>query len=246
MRGCSTAEWQRVWSNRLFTEVNAGQWGYDFPLVPSTDYRVSPPRTDLVTGVDTGAGFTQGGTAGPHHAEPEEAAGVCQRHLLPADAHTGSHDLKAGVEWLDDAGNVGRDRHLGRRSVSRRQRSADQIRLTDVGDPAAFGSDVAGVRPTRTAARLAVRAGSLGADVQVTVTGGLRYDRQRPYYDGSSRAPVLADVFPAAATPGATLFVRNNLAPRVGISIDPDRLEAARPEGVLGPLLPQPAQTSPA
>jgi hypothetical protein len=57
------ARWQRVWSNRLFSEVNAGQWGYNFPLVPSTDYRTSPPHTDLITGVDTGAGFTQGGVA---------------------------------------------------------------------------------------------------------------------------------------------------------------------------------------
>ena len=31
--------WQRVWSNRLFSEVNVGQWGYNFPLLPTTDYR---------------------------------------------------------------------------------------------------------------------------------------------------------------------------------------------------------------
>jgi hypothetical protein len=49
----------------------------------------------------------------------------------------------------------------------------------------------------------------------------VRYDRQRPYYNESTLAPVLTDIFPAATIPGATLLERNTVAPRIGISVDP-------------------------
>jgi hypothetical protein len=49
-------KWERVWSNRLFSELNVGDFGYDFPEVPSVDYKTNPPGHDLVTGQDSGAG----------------------------------------------------------------------------------------------------------------------------------------------------------------------------------------------
>jgi hypothetical protein len=215
-----SSRWQRVWSNRFFTEVSAGQWGYNFPLVPSTDYLVSPPRTDLVTGVDTGAGFTQGGTAGPTTTNPRKPQVFASGTYFLPTAHTGSHDLKAGMEWLDDAGTSGATGTSGPILYLDANGQPSQIRLTDVGDPAAFGTTwQASTDANRHASLYAQDRWALNG--RVTITGGLRYDRQRPYYDGSSRAPVLSDVFPAVTTPGRTLFVRNNVAPRVGVSVDP-------------------------
>jgi hypothetical protein len=58
------------------------------------------------------------------------------------------------------------------------------------------------------------------ANTRVTITAGVRYDRQRPYYEASKAAPVLSDIFQPGTTPGATLLVRNSVAPRVGLSWD--------------------------
>src|SRR5689334_18293948 len=56
---------------------------------------------------------------------------------------------------------------------------------------------------------------------RITVTAGVRYDRQRPYYKASTLAPVLSDIFAATTIPGATLLERSTVAPRLGVSIDP-------------------------
>jgi hypothetical protein len=56
---------------------------------------------------------------------------------------------------------------------------------------------------------------------RVTITAGLRYDRQRPYYESATRTPLLTEVFAAVTTPGRTLLVSNQIAPRTGVSWDP-------------------------
>jgi hypothetical protein len=211
--------WQRVWSNRLFTEVNAGQWGYNFPLVPSTDYRVAPPRTDLVTGVDTGAGFTQGGTAGPTTSNPRKPQVFANAtYALPTGI--GTHDFKAGLEWIDDAGSSGATGTSGPILYLDTNGAPTQVRLTDVGDPATFGSAwTPSVDANRhVSAYLQDRWAALP---RLTITAGLRFDRQRPYYESATRAPLLTAVFPSITTPGRTLFVSNQFAPRLGLSWDP-------------------------
>src|SRR6185312_6686264 len=95
-------KWERVWTNRLFSELNGGNFGYDFPERPSVDCRTNPPRTDLNTDVDTGAGFTQGGNFGPfelERAKPQVYGNMT--YYLPTRT-SGSHDLKVGFEYLDD------------------------------------------------------------------------------------------------------------------------------------------------
>ena len=49
----------------------------------------------------------------------------------------------------------------------------------------------------------------------------MRYDRQQPYYTEGKRDPILTDFFVAQTFPQKTLFTRNNIAPRVGVSFDP-------------------------
>ncbi|MGE3275186.1 MAG: carboxypeptidase regulatory-like domain-containing protein [Vicinamibacterales bacterium] len=214
-----SGRWQRVWTNRLFTEVSAGQWGYDFPLEPTTDFRTAPPRTDLVTGVDSGAGFTQGGVAGPRTSNPRKPQVFATASYYLPTGGAGSHDLKAGVEWLDDGGSSGETGASGAILYLDRAGVPSQIRLTDVGDPATFGT---GWLPStdgnaRAAAYVQDR---WSVTDRLTVTAGVRFDRQRPYYEASRREPLLTDVFEAVETPGRTLLVRQSVAPRVGLSYD--------------------------
>jgi hypothetical protein len=58
------------------------------------------------------------------------------------------------------------------------------------------------------------------ATTRFTVNVGVRFDRQRPYYEESTSAPVLSDIFDAVTTPGATLLVRNTVSPRLGVAWD--------------------------
>jgi outer membrane receptor protein involved in Fe transport len=59
------------------------------------------------------------------------------------------------------------------------------------------------------------------ASSKITITAGIRYDYQRPYYDTAKRDPVLTYVFSPVTTQGATLLKRNTVAPRVGLSWNP-------------------------
>ena len=120
-------KWQRVWSNRLFTELNIGEFGYIFPEQPSVDYKTNPPRTDLVTGVDSGAGFT-GGNHRPLLARARQAAGLRQGDLLPADAERRQPRPEGRLRVDQRHVELREQRHVGPAPLSRLQRR-------DLGDP---------------------------------------------------------------------------------------------------------------
>ncbi len=50
---------------------------------------------------------------------------------------------------------------------------------------------------------------------------GVRYDRQAPYYTEGKRDPILTAVFSPITHPQTTLLTRGNIAPRIGVAIDP-------------------------
>ncbi len=213
-------KWQRIWSNRLFSELNVGDFGYHFPEAPLVDYRTNPPRIDQSTGMQTGSAWAAAGANGPFIIErnkPQLFATVT--YFLPSNM--GSHDIKAGLEWIDDAQlneSTGESGVVYYQDLNGRP---DQVQLFNMGDPSTLGGAWTGAdnRNRREALFLQDR-WSLNA--RVTITAGVRYDRQRPYYKASTSAPVLADIFPSVTTPGATLLVRNSVAPRVGVSWDVD------------------------
>lgn len=206
--------WQRVWSNRLFSEVNVGHWGYNFPLLPTTDYLVSPPRTDQITGKNTGAG------AGPTTSNPRKPQVFASASYYLPTTHAGSHDLKAGVEWLDDGGSSGATGLSGAIQYLDSNGQTNQVRLTDVGTPNTFGDTW--LPSTDGNRRLAGYVQDRWAvNNRLTITAGVRYDQQTPYYDDSKRAPVLSDVFAASTTVGRELLTRNTVAPRIGVAFDP-------------------------
>jgi hypothetical protein len=213
-------KWERVWTNRLFTEFNGGNFGYDFPEKPSVDFRTNPPRTDLVTGEDTGAGFTQGGTSGPFELERAKPQAFGSATYYLPTSHAGSHDFKVGFEWIDDMANFGSIGTSGPILYLDSRGAIDEIRLTNLGDPSQLGSSW--TIPQDSNQREALYAQDRWtANSRVTVTAGIRYDRQAPYYITGKTDPLLTEVFTATTLPGKTLFTRNNIAPRVGVSFDP-------------------------
>ncbi|MDE3153839.1 MAG: TonB-dependent receptor [Acidobacteriota bacterium] len=213
-------KWERVWTNRLFTELNVGEFGYDFPEVPSVDYKTHPPIHDLALGTDSGAGFTQGGTSGPfdlHRAKPQAFGDAT--YYLPTK-NGGSHNLKFGFEWINDMSEFGSIGTAGPILWLDRNNQPFEIRLTDLGTPSSLGS--AWLTPINEDHRVALYAQDRWtANDHITITAGLRYDRQSPYYRQGKRGPILTDWFSAYTTPAKTLFTHTNIAPRLGLSYDP-------------------------
>src|SRR3954466_4134453 len=172
-------KWNRVWSNRLFSELNVGDFGYHFPQGPLVDYHTNPPRIDTATGVQTGAAFAAAGANGPFIIERNKpqvfATGT---YFLPTSR--GSHDIKFGVEWLDDAQlteNTGESGAIYYQDLNARP---DQVQLFNFGNFSTLGSEWTGAdnRNRRSAVLLQDR---WSATTRITLTAGIRYDRQRPY-----------------------------------------------------------------
>jgi hypothetical protein len=212
-------KWQRVWTNRLFTELNVGDFGYHFPEGPLVDYHTSPPRIDLGTSIQTGAAWAAAGANGPFVIERNkpQVFGTAT-YFLPSDF--GSHDLKAGVEWLDDAQLTENTGESGVVYYQDLNGQTNQVQLFNFGDPSTLGSAWTGADNRNRRAALFFQ-DRWTVNSRITITAGVRYDRQRPYYEASTNKPILGDIFPSITYPSKTILIRNTVAPRLGISWDP-------------------------
>jgi hypothetical protein len=206
------AEHQRSWSNRLFTDMRFGFWGFDWPLTPAVSPTTHPPRLDTATRRQSGAGW-DAFTNRP--ASPEVFGSVAYSAL---DA-VGTHDVKAGFEWQRVVhhdtvnGNSGPIEYLDSGG------KPDQIQMVDVGRPGDLGRtwDGAEDRDRLSAVYAQDRWSPM---TRLTATLGLRYEIQNPSYGDGRRDPVLKEIFPAGSIPGRSLVSRANLGPRLGVSYD--------------------------
>jgi hypothetical protein len=211
--------WQRTWSNRLFSEVNVGEFGYTFPEQPNVPYQTNPPRHDSVLGSDTGAGwFNAAGNTGPFilsRGKPQVFGNVT--YFLPSGG--GTHDLKFGFEFMNDRSTNTANGTSGPILYLDANGKPSQIRITDYGDPATFGSAwTQSSDYDRHYTLYGQDRFAIGS--RVTLTYGLRYDHQRPYYNSANRLPLMTDVWQPSTVAGATLLTANNVAPRVGLGWD--------------------------
>ena len=211
--------WQRTWSNRLFSEVNVGEFGYTFPEQPNVPFATNPPRHDNLTGFDSGAGWLNaaGGT-GPFvlsRGKPQAFGNIT--YFLPT-SH-GTHDLKLGFEFMNDRSTNTANGTSGPLLYFDANGSPSQVRVTDYGDAATFGS--AWTQASDYDRHYSAYAQDrFSISDRVTLTYGARYDHQRPYYSSAVRQPLITSVWGPTTVPGASLLTADNVAPRVGVSWD--------------------------
>ena len=218
-------EHQRVWTNRLFTDVKVNLFGYDFPLGVNADYKTKPPR------IDTGTNFVSGAAWNAFDLGRQKPAVTAQAtYYVPAAM--GSHDLKVGFEYLLDIAKYAIDGRSGPVQYRDLNGAVNEIRFVDTGLNSDLGSTWRGAndRDQRYAGYAQDR---WSPSSRATITAGLRWDYQRPYYLDGQRAPTVKDVltassgplagtpmFAAQTTTGQTIFTRNSIAPRLGVSYD--------------------------
>lgn len=210
---------QRVWSNRLFTDVKVGLFGFGWPMKPSVPFESNPPREDTGTGVQSGAGWLTGSAGGPFTFDRNKPqVTVTGSYFLPE--RLGSHDFKFGGEWQDDQSKFANNGASGQILYRDLNGANDLVRLTDLGGNADFGQGWTGADDRNT--RIALFAqDTWSINRRLTATFGVRYDRQEPNYEDAVRNPVLTDIFSATTVPAKTLLTSNKVAPRVGISYSP-------------------------
>ncbi len=211
-------QWQRVWTNRFFVDAQLGLFGYGWPMEPRVDFHTNPPRTDTGLGLDTGAGWLVGNAGGPFNADRNKPQLYAKgTYFLPDKL--GSHDLKFGYEWQDDQSVFTNNGNSGPILYFDRNGQVDEIRLTDYNTFESFGKDWTGNddRNVRQAVYVQDR---WAPTSRITVTVGLRYERQRPHYEASIRKPILTEVFESFTSPAKTVLVRNTVMPRAGVSWD--------------------------
>ena len=209
---------QRVWTNRMFSDVRVGLFGFGWPMVPAVDFASNPPRIDTASQVQTGAGWLAGSEGGPFtfdRNKPQVFATL--NYFLPTGR--GSHDLKFGGEWLDDQSKFANNGASGQIFYRDRNAVVDEIRLTDLGELGGFGSDWTGADDRNERIALFFQDRWTPTN-RLTLTFGVRWDRQRPHYESSIRNPVLSDVFPPTTVPAQTLLTSSKVVPRIGVSYD--------------------------
>ena len=180
-------QWQRVWSNRLFTRGQRRRVRLQLPEQPAVDYKTQPAAAPTSgTGVDRRRLATSYERRSRSAATSRRSTGNAT-YFLPDEG--GSHDLKFGCEWLNDKSNFASNGTSGPILYLDSNGAVDQIRLTDLGDPAKLRRRTGRSRATATSATRSTGRTAGALNSRVTVTVGVRYDRQQPYYvDGEPRS----------------------------------------------------------
>ena len=211
-------QWQRVWSNRIFSDLKVGLFGFGWPMAPAVDWKTNAPRVDTGTTIETGAGWQAGDAGGPFTFDRNKPQiSWTATYFLPEKA--GSHDFKFGYEYANDQSKFASNGNSGPILYRDLNGAVNEIRLTDVGTFESFGDTWTGAddRDQRHALFFQDRWSPIA---RLTLTLGVRWERQRPHYEASIRQPVLTQVFQNQTVPAATLLTSDKLVPRLGFSYD--------------------------
>ncbi len=218
-------EWQRVWNDRVFTKLFGGLFGYDFPRVPEpgVTFDANPPRTDLDTGINSGA-FWESFVV--HYIKPQMNGQI--NYYLPDAA--GQHDFKFGFDFQNDG------RNFGRNGASGPYRYRDDSGLGIPANPAVGQQGNVSEILFSSAPVLAEdrnrRLDFFAQDIwsvnnRVTVNFGFRTMRQNFYYNDAERSPLLCEtnpdtcfIFETSDVTGQDYLSWNNFALRGGATFD--------------------------
>ncbi len=204
-------QWQRVWSNRFFTDVRYGFHGFDWPMQPNVPFSDRPPRLDTGTNLNSGAGWDA------FDNKPFRPQGLLTATYYLPTRSIGSHDLKFGGGYVVDIertvinGNSGPIRYRDRNGL------VDEIELVDVGTRDTLYDTWTGP-DNRNTIVTAFFQDRWSPTPNFTILAGVRYDRQTGSYEPGKRAPVLADIFPTRETEGRSFKAKHGVAPRFGVN----------------------------
>ncbi len=224
------AEWQRVWSDRFFSNIMVGHMGTTWPMVPNVDpVNGKEPRINLATNHWSGAGwqpFTR------NRWKPQSTAQF--NYYVPIG--NGSHDFKFGWDWQIDSELSGWNTNSGAfryRDDPAQGRPHNVHQVDMVGIPNLvdnrnthmdfFAQDVWTVND-----RLTLMAGfRVGSQILSFLEsdnspGSACQDVLQCQFElPSNQSQILQHVFgTGGVTPGDTVFTHWNVAPRVGLTYD--------------------------
>ena len=224
------AEWQRVWSDRFYSNIMIGHMGTVWPMTPKGDpINGNEPRLEATDSVRSGAGWQ------PFTSKRWKPQSTAQfNYYVPIGS--GSHDFKFGWDWQIDGQLFGWNSNSGaaqyRDDVNEgRPHNVDRVYLVGV--------------PNLTDDRN-MHADFFAQDVwtvndRLTLMAGVRVGSQALSYLESDNKPgspcpesllcqfelpsnqsqILTDVFGAGATiPGDHVHTHWNIAPRAGFTYD--------------------------
>jgi outer membrane receptor protein involved in Fe transport len=210
------AEWQRVWSERLFSDILLGHFGYGYPFAPVVDPATNPPRIDLSTGKQRGAGW------------PSTKAGIWKpqstgqlNYYLPQAA--GSHDIKLGWDWQIDSFQASANLDSG--AIRYRDRSGlGPCNPCAAGQLGKVDEIMFYNRPTSSDDRN-THWDFYAQDIwtptdRLTLTVGARFGRQDAHYMGATQTPLLSEFFDPVTIESRTVKTWNKVAPRLGATFD--------------------------
>ena len=224
------AEWQRVWSDRLYSNIMIGHMGTIWPMTPAVDpVNGKEPRIEATTSRRSGAGwqpFTR------RRWKPQSTGQF--NYYVPIGA--GSHDFKFGWDWQIDSElrgnntNSGAVRYLDDANDGR-PHNVDRVYLVGVPNQVEnpnmhadfFAQDVWTVND-RFTLTLGFRVGSQilsYLDSDNTPGAPCPDSLQCQFELPANQAQMLQEIFGAGATiPGDDVFSHWNIAPRMGFTYD--------------------------
>ena len=199
------AEWQRVWSDRAFSNVKAMYYGVTWPMVPAVEPDTHPPRIDLDTTRRTGAGvwpFT-------YDKERPQFVGILNYYVPDAG---GSHDLKFGVDYMEDSRLFFSNNASG--SIQYRDRAAGISEILFVNTPTA-------VSDTRDANLHFFAQDTWQINPRLTITAGMRVAHQYGWYNEADLAPDYPEFFLSGVSiQRKDIFTWTDFYPRFAVTYD--------------------------
>ena len=208
-------EWQRTWSERLFSTVMVGYFGYEWQMVPTVDPGARPPRLDTATSMQSGAGWAPFASS---RWKPQSTGQI--GYHLPT-RHAGSHDLKLGWDWqIDRNGPAWSDASGAIRYLDNSEYGKPTSNPDVFVDRILFANV-----PNRGETDHNQHTDFFGQDTwrvndRLTLTLGVRVGRQDLYYTDVENDPLQSDVFAPSTVPGSDVLSRWNVAPRLGAAFD--------------------------
>ncbi len=213
------AEWQRVWNDRMFTNLQLKHFGFGWPMVPKVDPDVDRPRFDQANNSQSGAGWNVGAAAGPPFTFDRWKPQVTATTNYYVPNLGGSHDWKFGFDWQIDSSQYGFNSNSG---GIRYFDNSNLGRPFDVNEIAFYNVKADGAnqndnRDTHTAFFVQ---DTWAPNDRLTLNLGFRFHRQSASYQSAELNPEFTQFFPTGTIEGQTLVTWNNVAPRLGLTYD--------------------------